>query len=211
MIRSLLATTVALAVFFPAFCATNARAADDPIARTRALVEAFKAVKKPAAGKTLSAAERAGNARAFTALDGFFDQEALKTRPIAQHSKAMTPAQAKTFGETFYSLIRLVAFPDSGAFFRKAKWSVKAGKVAGDVLLHAEIVADDVETDLIFHWRPVDGALRIADVSFDGSSMMKDYGNQFGRILAKHQAAGLLAKLKKRLEAETRARKGLLP
>ena len=193
------------------FSATTAHATTDPVARTRALVEAFKAVKQPAEGKTLSAADRTANAAAFKALDDFFDRQTLTTQPLAAHAAKMTPAQTKAFGEMFYPLIRLVAFPNSSAFFHQAKWSVKAGKARTDAALHAEIVADDVQTDLTFHWRADGGTLRIVDVSFDGSSMMKDYSNQFGRILAKKGADDLLAKLKKRYEAEERARKGLLP
>jgi hypothetical protein len=144
-------------------------------------------------------------------LDGFFDQNSLKIKPIAPHRAKFTEPQIVAFGKTFYPLLRIVAFPDAGAFLGKAKRGLKLGKISGDVILHAEVEADDIDTDITFHWRTVDGTWRVADVSFDGASLMKSYSNQFGRLSTKHGVAGLLTRLSKRLKEERRARKGLLP
>lgn len=53
---------------------------------------------------------------------------------------------------------------------------------------------------MTFVWAPIDGALRLVDVRYDDASLLVDYQNQFGRILAKDGPDGLLAALAK-LEA----------
>ncbi len=191
--------------------APAAAASADPIARTQALIAAFKQVTKPAEGASLTPAQRATNAKAFTALDAYFDRATLTSRPIAPNVAKFSAAQKAAFKETFWSLIRLVAYPDSGAFFKEAKWSLKPGKAPLTVDLLAELEEEDMETTVTFYWREIDGALRLVDVGFDGASLMKDYTAQFSRIIAKSGVEGLMKKLDKRFKAEKKARAGLLP
>ncbi len=177
-------------------------AKDDALTRTRALVEAFKAVKEADEGKPLGDADRQHNEKAFTTLDGFFDQEHLRAAPVAPHHDKLDEAQRKQFGELFWPILRLVAYPDSGSFLREAKYELKA-KGATDVQLTGRLEKEDLDVDVVFHWKAgKDGTLRLADASFDGSSLVKDYQNQFGRILAKKGAAGLIAMLEKKLAEE---------
>lgn len=173
--------------------------ADETVQRTEALITAFKAVKSPA------------DEAAFTALDGFFDRERLTTEPIAPLADKLTEEQKKGFAERYWRIIRLVAYPDAGRFFEKAQWTLKPVAGKKDVALHARLVEEDLETDVVFHWHEAGGALRVYDVSFDGASLVKDYQNQFGRIVAKEGADGLLKKLDERLQKETEARAAAAP
>ncbi len=178
--------------------------------QTRALVSAFLAVTTPAEGKTLDAAARKANAAAFAHLDDFFAWDVLAPAPFAKHRDALSEAQLTRLRSAFRDTVRWVAYPDSGDFFRKARWRVD--KVAGnDVTLYASLPEEDVETRVTFHWRPVGDALRIVDVSFDGASLVLDYANQFGRIIAKHGADDLVRRLEERRDQERTARAGLLP
>ncbi|MCK5689855.1 ABC transporter substrate-binding protein, partial [Myxococcota bacterium] len=40
------------------------------------------------------------------------------------------------------------------------------------------------------------------DVLFDGASLVKDYSNQFARLIKKNGVDGLIEKMKKRLKKE---------
>ena len=86
---------------------STVRATVAPLDRTRALVAAFLSVAHPPDGKSLTADQRQANAKVFSQLDGFFDQAALKTQPIAPHLAKLSKAQAVAFGGAFYPLLRL--------------------------------------------------------------------------------------------------------
>ena len=142
----------------------------------------------------------------------FFDRERLTGDPVAPHKDKFKPVELEQFRTLFWETIRLIAYPDSGAFFRDAKWTLDDATIQADradVPLHARLEKEDVTTDLSFHWRAQGDTWLLADVSFDGSSLVKDYQNQFGRILGKEGAAGLLKRLTDRHAEESKARAGL--
>ena len=192
-----------------AHAATPGDAATDPRTRTEALLAAFQRVKAPPEGERPSDADSKANAAVFAELDGFIDRPTLTGEPIAPHRARLTDAQLQRFGDLFWQVLRMVAYPDSGAFLRKAKWSLRPAR-GMDVALHARLEEEDFETDVVFHWKAFPDGLRLVDVSFDGASLVKDYQNQFGRILAKDGALGLLVKLEARRDDEI-AKRGALP
>lgn len=184
--------------------ATSAHAKDDAEARTHQLLEAFKGVHTAPEGSELSDADKDSNETAFKTLDGFFDYDKLSNGPIAPNKKAFTKDQLARFNKMFQELIRRIAYPRSGAFLKQAALTVKKVKVEGknaDVNLHASIAEQDLETDVLFHWAD-EGEWRVVDVSFDGASVIKDYQNQFTRIIKKEGVEGLLKKVSTRLDQE---------
>ncbi|MBI3185510.1 MAG: ABC transporter substrate-binding protein [Myxococcales bacterium] len=155
---------------------------------------------KPDDGK-LSAADKAANEKVFTQLDGYFDFDRLTAEPISPRADKFTPAEKAEFQKKFRELIRLVAYPDSGGFFRRAKYTLADPKEEGEVVtvqLDAKVVKDDLETKVDLHWKKMGDVLKLVDVSFDGDSLVKDYTNQFVRIIDKEGAKGLIAKVDKR-------------
>lgn len=166
-----------------------------PLARTQALLETFRDVQS-------GAAAQAQNAPVYQRIDDFFDYNTLTSGPIAAHVKKMTPAQLKQFTSNFRELIRLAAYPRSGDFIRKATVSLSAGVVTGKsgvVDMDAKVPAEDIETHVTFHWKDMGDAWRIVDITFDGSSVVQDYQNQFSRIVKKDGIAGLLKKIDDKL------------
>ena len=190
--------------------AGTALAKETPWSRTEGLIAAFQKVKSAPEGAKLSEADRAANAATFRELDGFFDQERLTTEPLAPHREKLGPDQLVRFRKVFWQAIRIIVYPDSGAFFREAKWSLKAGKTGGDIDLDARLEKEDLETRVTFHWRDAGDRWLLADVSFDGASLVKDYQNQFGRIIKKDGVEGLLKRLEERYRKEVETR-GALP
>lgn len=199
---ALLTTTLAVATLL---AMPAAHAKSNALERTQALVDTFKTVKDAAEGATLSAAERTANEAAFKKLDDFFDYATLTSEPFAPHKAKINEAQRAKVQPMFQELIRLVAYPKSGAFLKRAKLGLSAGKQAGDtadVAMSAAVAAEDFQTTVVFRWQDKGGTYRIVDVSFDGASLVKDYKNQFGRIIEKDGADGLIKKMSTRLEQE---------
>lgn len=179
----------------------------DAKARTAAFIAAFEAVQAAPAGQAPTPALIAANQERFAALDGFLQRRALLDGALGKHAATLDAAQRARFDALFWALLRAIAYPDSGAFFRAAEHSVSRVAVEGEtarVTVHARVAADDLETDITLVWRPHEGALRLVDVAFDGASLLTDYQNQFGRIIAKKGVDGLLATL-----AERHAKMGL--
>lgn len=190
--RALLALTLLLPI------AAQAATTFDARGQTEALIVAFKAVKRAEEGQKLSPADLKANEAAFKALDGFLDQAALVHGPLEPHVKAFKPKALEAFKARFWETLRLVAYPNSGAFFESAQYTLSDAKPDGariQVAMHATLEAQDLETDVIFYWG---AAGRLVDISFDGASLVVDYRNQFGRIIKKKGVEGLIAVLEEK-------------
>jgi ABC-type transporter MlaC component len=177
--------------------------AEDAKKRCDAFIQALLKVRQADEGKTLAPADKAANEKVYTELDGFFDWGYLTGEPISPRADKFSKDERTQFEKKFKDVIRLVAYPDSGSFFRKAKWKISQGKDDGDDKATARIDAskDDLDTKVDIHFKLLDGALRIYDVSFDGDSLVQDYKNQMVRIIDKGGANGvkdLMAKVDKR-------------
>jgi len=193
--------------------ATSAQAAnEDPAARTHNLIDAFKNVRKGDEAKPLAAADRQANVTAFSTLDGFFDYDRITGDAIAPQKANLSADQLQRYKQMFKELIRLVAYPDSGAFLKRAQLNVSPAQAAGQgqtVAMDCKIPADDIETKVVFTWTKEADGWRVTDVAFDGSSLIKDYQNQFGRIITKEKATGFIALLEKRLAKEQKERQAI--
>jgi phospholipid transport system substrate-binding protein len=185
--------TVALALLAP--FAANAAAAKDPAqAKTDQMIAAFKAVK--------AGAGEAANAKPYATLDGLIDYDTITAKAIEPRASKMSAAQLEKFKKQFRELIRMQAYPDSGDFFRRAKLTYKPVTTEGgtsNVPFRAYVAAEDLETNVTLHWgKAKDGALKMVDVSFDGDSLVRDYQNQFAKVVDKDGVAGLFKKLDER-------------
>ncbi|MGI5861810.1 MAG: ABC transporter substrate-binding protein [Myxococcales bacterium] len=177
-----------------------ARSAEpDVAAQTNALVAAFKKAK-PDDGK-LSKADREANAKAFAELDALLDGEYFTSVSIQPRADKFSPEQLTRFKSMFWQVVQLVAYPNSGAFFREAKLTFEKPTQKGEVWaapIKAFLPAEDLETVIELHWRKGDKGLKVVDVLFDGDSLVRDYQNQFSRIVDKSGADGLLKALEEK-------------
>jgi ABC-type transporter MlaC component len=167
--------------------------------RTEAFIAALLRVK-PDDGK-LTKADKDANQKVFTELDTYFDWDYLVSSPIQPKLDKFSAAEKAEYLKKFKELVRLIAYPDSGSFFKKAKYTVGTPKEEKDVItvpIDAKVVKDDLETKVDLHWTKTADGLRIRDVSFDGDSLIRDYQNQFVRIIDKEGAKGLISKIDKR-------------
>jgi len=196
----------------PAPAATPGAADSDPSAQTRALVTAFAAVQRvPLEGDKTPVP--AAEAAAIAKLDQLLDLETIGAAALEPHRAKLTPEQLTKIGTRFRELVRIIAYSGGGSFFRTSQYTIGATTKpakgeGGDVLVTARDPQEDLEITMTFHWRPGKaGALRLVDVSFDGDSLIGDYQNQFGRIIGKEGAEGLLRRVEERYQEEVRKRR----
>ena len=194
--RTLLNSALFLCLALP----FGALAEQTPMQRTEGLIAAFKAVKNAPEGSVLTAADKKANTAAFGVLDTFLLRESITGAPLKPHLKAFSGTQLVDFEALFWRTLRLIAYPDSGVFFRTAKYTLKVGPKTGTsatINMHAELEEEDIELDVIFFWDAEGGVLRLSDISFDGARLSIDYQNQFGRIIKKSGVKGLIEAIQK--------------
>lgn len=189
----------------PAAAAAAGRADEAAARATETLVRALMEVRKGADGK-LAAADEAANRALFLRLDTMVDREALVGVPLEPHRTALSAAQLEQVRTLFWGILRTITYTDTGRFFAAAKWSLKPAQVEGArvaVPVDTYLPEEDERTEITFVWDTAGAQPRLQDLSFDGASLVKDYQNQFGRILAKDGAEGLVKMLSARFEKET--------
>jgi phospholipid transport system substrate-binding protein len=188
--------TILLAAAFAVSVLSGAASAAAPaVDRTEAFIAAFKKVKSSAKP---TAAEKKANEAVFAELDKFMDFDTLTEKPIEPRAAKFSAKQKAEFSSKFKDLVRRIAYPDSGDFFREAKMKVGAPSEkegATVVPIDAHLVKEDLRTKLELYWMKKGGTLRLVDVAFDGDSLIKDYQNQFARLIDKEGVPGTLKKL----------------
>ena len=192
-IRSLLATALLLVPL------AAGAAEPDALEQTNALVAAFQKVK-PDDGK-LSKADLAANAKAYAELDALLDAEHFTSVAIKPRADKFSAEQMTTFKGKFWDIVQMIAYPNSGDFLREAKLTVGKPERQGEiwsVSVQAVLASEDLETEFEFQWSQGPKGLRVVDVLFDGDSLVRDYQNQFARIVDKKGAAGLLEALEEK-------------
>ena len=201
MLRVLIAAAVAATLAVPAAASAAEKAAPAPGKdRAEAFISTLKKVKKDE-GK-LTDADKAANAKLFTELDNFLDFDVLVTKPIAPRADKLKPDELVSFKSKFRELIRLIAYPNSGNFFRKSTWELKPETTKGELILVAmnvKMPEEDLETTVEFQWAKVGGQLKLQDVNFEGDSLVKDYQNQITKVFDKSGVTGLFKALDDRL------------
>jgi phospholipid transport system substrate-binding protein len=179
----------------------------DPKVRTEAFLEQVKTVHAPPADEnaSLSLQERQTNKHVFSKIDSYFDFDRLVGDPIASHRAKLSKEQYKRYSLAFKSLLRMVGYTKASAFLNRAELAVKDPMVIGpkaEVEIHAAVKAEDLETSVKFFWESKKGRWKIVDVSFDGASLVKDYANQFAKVIETEGTEALIKKLEERLQKE---------
>ena len=134
------------------------------------------------------------------------DFDTLTTKPIEPRAAKFSAKQKTEFATKFKDVVRRIAYPDSGEFFRDAKLKFGAATEKGEatvVPIDAHLAKEDLRTKIELYWGKKGGTLKLVDVAFDGDSLIKDYQNQFARIVDKEGVSGLMKKVdEKRAELD---------
>ncbi len=170
----------------------NAQATSKPLERTKGFVDAMIAVE-------------VNNEKSYQKIDAFINYEHITSATIKPHQKYFNPQQAKKFKKLLRALIRKVSYPDSGAFYKGSKYTYRKPEIRGSqviTVMDVLLVEEDLDLELGYTWEKANTKRKewkLIDLSFDGDSLVKDYQNQFGRILTKGDANELINKLESKL------------
>lgn len=166
----------------------SAAGANTPLDGTKELVAAVKAGDK--------------SGKAQEKVRDYFDYDHLVETPIEPHKDRLNTEQMARYSKMFRQLLEnaplIASVGDSGTMDYKVGKPVQQ-KSDVRVNLSAYNPKTDMETEVAFVWRKHNASWRVVDVTLDGVSLVKGYQNQFGRILNKEGAEGLLSRLEKRL------------
>lgn len=168
--------------------------------RTHQLVETLKR-NAPAPDQPPSSATQAETEKQ---LDDLFDFDRLTDVTLAVHKQAFKAEQFKEFRSLFRQLIRGKAL-DAGQAFNAGEVSFGDEKTVAkqrQVAVHVSNPEKDIDSDITFVWEDEGSSWRVVDVHLDGASVVRDYQNQFGRIIKKESAQALINKIKNRLNQQ---------
>src|SRR5262249_55135872 len=131
-----------------------------------------------------------------------FDYESFATEAIKPHAAQLSPAQNVKFHQIFEALLKKTVHRQAGSALADTKYTVADPKVTGDkatVDVSARTPKDDTTTSVVFTWHKKGDEWKISDLAIDGGSLVRDYSNQFGRIIKRDGVDALIARLEKRL------------
>ena len=168
--------------------------AADVLTQTKAMIAAMQKID--------ANADKKNRHQAFSEVDKFIDFEQLSSNTIQPHLSKFNAAQVSDFKQHFKQLIRLIAYPDSGTFFSVNSYTYDVAEINGDKAeIHMEVLVkeEDLDMDIGFNWHKKGTDWLLTDMSIDEDSLVKDYQNQFGRLIDKENVAGLLKKIKQKL------------
>lgn len=174
-----------------ALLATSAVAVDAQLAakRTTLMFDTIKAYKD-------------NDDSSSKAIDAFINFDHIIDESIRPHRAKFSAGQASEFKRLLLELARKVAYPRGSNFLNTTRLKF-VGKKGGDtqavVTYSVHIEKDDIDMDVGYIWQKFGANVMLADVSFDGDSLVKDYQNQFGRIIEKDGVDALIKKVKDKL------------
>ncbi len=131
-----------------------------------------------------------------------FDYASFATEAIKTHATQLNAQQTAKYHQVFEALLKKTVHRQAGSALADTKYTVGEAKIEGakaTVTVDAKMPKDDTQTSVVFTWTKKGDDWKIVDLSIDGGSLVRDYSNQFGRIIKRDGVDALIARLDKRL------------
>lgn len=175
-----------IAILFLLLClSAPAMSANTPLEQTKAFVTAMKQVKTE-------------GEKIYPTIDRFINYDQLTGETIRPHMSAFNTKQVARFKPLLAQLIRLISYPQSGDFYTDSVFTYQPAIIEKDkAYIGMDVVfeKEDLEMELGYFWEKKGNEWLLVDLSFDEDSLVKDYQNQFGRLIAKDGVNNLIKKL----------------
>lgn len=169
-----------------------------PMARIKQTNDRVSRILKSKSGDTATArTEMQG------IVDGLIDYDEVARRALAQHWEPLSAAQRKEFVATLRELIeknyekQLRTRLDYAVAYRGEQIDNEQATVATTVKVHTK--GKSTETNIDYRLRKDGARWMVWDVITDDVSMVRNYRDQFNKIIAKESFDGLLKKMRKRI------------
>lgn len=169
-----------------------------PLARIKQTNERVSRILKSKTGDTPAA-----RAEMATIVNGLLDYDEVARRSLAQHWETLSAAQRKEFVETLRQLIeknyekQLRTHLDYAVAYNGQEVDDAQATVSTTVKVHTK--GKSTETNIDYKLRKADTRWLVWDVITDDVSMVRNYRDQFNKIIAKDSFSGLLQKMRKRI------------
>jgi ABC-type transporter MlaC component len=144
-----------------------------------------------------------GDENSYKKIDNYINYDIITTNTIAPHKGKFNKKQESKLKNDLTQLIRTVAYPQSGTFYKESKYTIVEPKKTGNktlIIQNTYLPKEDMDMEIGYQWENIKGKWMITDITFDEDSMVKDYQNQFGRIISKNGVDGLLSKVEEKLK-----------
>jgi ABC-type transporter MlaC component len=184
--------TVTASIIFGLLVTTQAMATatGGPMDSTKQFIDAVLNVKE-------------GDENSYKKIDNYINYDVITTNTIAPHKDKFNKNQESKLKNDLTQLIRTVAYPQSGTFYKESKYTIVEPTKTGSktlVIQNTYLPKEDMDMEIGYQWENIKGKWMITDITFDEDSMVKDYQNQFGRIISKNGVDGLLSKVEEKLK-----------
>jgi len=192
------------------FCLTGVLLAEeapsqkDPLSAAKAMIYYMKEYRNPAKLKGEALKKSLEIKRKLSQI---LDIRKMGRISMQSHWKKMTASEKSDFYKYFVPIVEKLAFAENHEYFSGDKLVIKYLKIkkvsptqvrvystiyekANDMLLH---------TDYMMYKDEKTGNWSIGNVFVDGSSLVRDYKNQFNKIISKWNKAKLILLMKNKL------------
>lgn len=136
----------------------------------------------------------------------FFDFDTLARESLGTHWHQINRDDQKEYSDLFISLVERSYLTRSKTLVGNYELSfqnetIKKNKSTVDCV----VKKDDVDIDIIYHLHKNHGKWMIYNIVFDHVDLIKNYQNQFGRIIEKKEFSGLVSTMRKKLNSGDQA------
>jgi phospholipid transport system substrate-binding protein len=131
-----------------------------------------------------------------------FDYATFANEAIKPHASHLSATQMTKYKQVFEALLKKTVHRQAGSALADTKYTVAEPKINGDtatVDVTARMPKDDTTSNVVFTWHKTGDSWKIVDLAIDGGSLVRDYSNQFGRIIKRDGVDALISRLEKRL------------
>ncbi|MCK4907643.1 MAG: ABC transporter substrate-binding protein [Elusimicrobiales bacterium] len=199
--RRILIIIVLIAVSSISFSLETAPTLDTPMGSIKALVHYMTIYNGK---KDLPTAELKKHAAIKTQLSLILDIKKMGISAMKTQWPKLTEGQKSNFINLFVPLVEEMAFPSNNDYFKQVKITYKPNTKINETTIRVNTTmydpSDDmtVQTDFILY---KSGKIwRVFNILLDNSSLVKDYKNQFNKIINKWNFQKLISLMEKKLK-----------
>ena len=135
--------------------------------------------------------------------NAFLDLDAMGQKSLGAYWQETAPEDQKEFLQLLWKLIEYVAYPRSTKFMADYEITYPKVEPAGSGFQVHSIIkqkAEGLDAPVEYHVYQKEGQWKIDDIVLDDVSITEDLGTQFDRLIKDSKFAGLLAKMRERLD-----------
>ena len=144
--------------------------------------------------------------------NAFLDLGAMGEKSLGAHWQEATAEEQKEFQDLLWKLIEFIAYPRSVKFIGTYEITYPKVEPAGSGFqVHSVIKqqAEGLDAPVEYHVYQKEGQWKIDDIVLDDVSITEDLGGQFDRLIKDSKFAGLLAKMRERLDSAKKENGGV--